>query len=112
MIALVNAELSGAAHSPQSLPKLELTLYCTGFIVTCRPFSGKNRQMSDTSFNTLEDKVDELIQLCNNMKKENQMLRDDKHNWENERKVLVEKNQLARTRLEKVLQRLKTLEQV
>jgi len=67
--------------------------------------------MSDTSFNTLEDKVDELIQLCNNMKKENQVLRDDKHSWEDERKSLVEKNQLARTRLEKVLQRLKTLEQ-
>jgi len=68
--------------------------------------------MSDTSFNTLEDKVDELIQLCTAMKKENQMLRDDKHNWENERKSLVEKNQMARTRLEKVLQRLKTLEQM
>ncbi len=67
--------------------------------------------MSDTSFNTLEDKVDELIQLCINMKKENQILRDDKHNWEKERKILVEKNQLARSRLEKVLQRLRTLEQ-
>lgn len=67
--------------------------------------------MSDTSFNTLEGKVDELIQLCNDMKNENQVLRDDKHTWENERKSLVEKNQLARTRLEKVLQRLKTLEQ-
>ena len=70
------------------------------------------RPMTDTSFNTLEDKVDELIQLCHDMKKENQILRDDKHNWENERNSLVEKNQLARTRLEKVLQRLKTLEQV
>lgn len=67
--------------------------------------------MSDTSFNTLEGKVDELIQLCNDMKEENQLLRNDKHNWENERKSLVEKNQLARSRLEKVLQRLKTLEQ-
>ena len=68
--------------------------------------------MSDTSFNTLEDKVDELIQLCHDMKKENQILRDDKHNWVNERDSLVEKNQLARTRLEKVLQRLKSLEQI
>jgi cell division protein ZapB len=67
--------------------------------------------MSDTSFNTLEDKVDELIQLCINMKKENQILRDEKHNWENERTILLEKNQLARSRLEKVLQRLRTLEQ-
>jgi len=68
--------------------------------------------MSDTSFNTLEDKVDDLIQLCHDMKNENQILRDDKHTWENERNSLIEKNQLARTRLEKVLQRLKPLEQV
>ena len=67
--------------------------------------------MSNTGFNTLEDKVDELIQLCDDMKKENRLLRDDKKHWENERKVLVEKNQLARSRLEKVLHRLKTLEQ-
>ena len=60
--------------------------------------------MSDTSFNTLEDKVDDLIQLCHDMKNENQILRDDKHTWENERNSLIEKNQLARTRLEKVLQ--------
>lgn len=80
--------------------------------MTCRHFSGKISAMSDTSFNTLEDKVDELIQLCDNMKKENQILRDDKHVWEDERKSLIEKNQLARTRLEKVLQRLKTLEHV
>ena len=67
--------------------------------------------MSNTGFNTLEDKVDELIQLCDDMKKENRLLRDDKKHWENERKVLVEKNQLARSRLEKVLHRLKSLEQ-
>ena len=69
------------------------------------------RPMSNTGFNTLEDKVDELIQLCDDMKKENRLLRDDKKHWENERKVLVEKNQLARSRLEKVLHRLKSLEQ-
>ena len=88
-----------------------LTLQVEGIIVACRQFLGKMSTMSDTSFNTLEGKVDALIQLCDDMKKENQMLRDDKHNWEHERKTLIEKNQLARTRLEKVLQRLKSLEQ-
>jgi len=88
-----------------------LTLQVGGIIVACRQFLGKMSTMSDTSFNTLEGKVDALIQLCDDMKKENQMLRDDKHNWEHERKTLIEKNQLARTRLEKVLQRLKSLEQ-
>jgi len=88
-----------------------LTLQVGGIIVACRQFLGKMSTMSDTSFNTLEGKVDALIQLCDDMKKENQLLRDDKHNWEHERKTLIEKNQLARTRLEKVLQRLKSLEQ-
>lgn len=88
-----------------------LTLQVGGIIVACRQFLGKMSTMSDTSFNTLEGKVDALIQLCDDMKKENQMLRDDKHNWEHERKTLIEKNQMARTRLEKVLQRLKSLEQ-
>ena len=67
--------------------------------------------MSDTSFKTLEDKVDALIQLCADMKKENQLLRDKVHGWELERSTLLNKNQLARTRLEKVLQRLKSLQQ-
>jgi cell division protein ZapB len=68
------------------------------------------KTMTDTSFKTLDEKVDALIQLCSDMKKENQMLRDSEHNWEGERKALHDKNQLARTRLEKVLQRLKSLE--
>jgi len=66
--------------------------------------------MSNSSFKSLESKVDELIKLCSEMKKENQMLRDRENNWHHERDTLVGKNQLARVRLEKVLRRLKTLE--
>lgn len=67
--------------------------------------------MSNSSFKTLESKVDELIKLCSDMKKENQVLRDKEHHWRNERETLLGKNQLARVRLEKVLRRLKTLEE-
>jgi len=67
--------------------------------------------MTDNTFNGLEEKVDELIQLCSKMKAENQMLRDKVHTWKNERETLLGKNQLARVRLEKVLRRLKSLEQ-
>jgi cell division protein ZapB len=67
--------------------------------------------MSDTNFSGLEEKVDELIQLCADMKSENQNLRDQVNSWEDERKILSDKNQLARVRLEKVLRRLKSLEQ-
>lgn len=67
--------------------------------------------MSDTNFSGLEEKVDELIQLCADMKAENQNLRGQANNWEAERKLLLDKNQLARVRLEKILRRLKSLEQ-
>ncbi|HWK52953.1 MAG TPA: TIGR02449 family protein [Hyphomicrobiales bacterium] len=66
--------------------------------------------MSNSSFNSLESKVDELIKLCSDMKKENQLLRDRENNWLHERNALLSKNQLARVRLEKVLRRLKALE--
>ena len=67
--------------------------------------------MSDTNFSGLEEKVDELIQLCADMKAENQNLRGQANNSEAERKLLLDKNQLARVRLEKILRRLKSLEQ-
>lgn len=67
--------------------------------------------MSNSSFKTLETKVDELIKLCADMRRENQLLREREHQWRNERETLLGKNQLARVRLEKVLRRLKTLEQ-
>lgn len=67
--------------------------------------------MSNSSFKTLENKVDELIKLCADMRRENQLLRDKEHQWRSERETLLGKNQLARVRLEKVLRRLKTLEQ-
>ena len=66
--------------------------------------------VSNGNFKSLEGKVDELIKLCSDMKKENQMLRDRESNLRHERDTLLGKNQLARVRLEKVLRRLKTLE--
>ncbi|MDT8397632.1 MAG: TIGR02449 family protein [Pseudomonadales bacterium] len=67
--------------------------------------------MTDSDFKNLETKVDALIQLCADMKKENQMLREHEHHWKSERSHLLSKNDLARTRLEKMLQHLKTLQQ-
>lgn len=67
--------------------------------------------MSTSNFKTLENKVDELIKLCGDMKKENQLLRDKQNNLISERESLLGRNQLARVRLEKVLRRLKALEE-
>ena len=67
--------------------------------------------MSNSTFKTLENKVDELIKLCSDMNIENQLLRDRDNLLRNEREVMLGKNQLARVRMEKVLRRLKTLEE-
>jgi len=67
--------------------------------------------MSNSSFKTLESKIDDLIKLCSDMKKENQLLRERESQLRHEREQLLGKNQLARMRLEKVLRRLKSLEE-
>ena len=67
--------------------------------------------MSNNNFKALEDMVDELIRLCSDMKKENQLLRDRENQLRHEKETLLGKQQVARTRLEKVLRRLKSIEQ-
>lgn len=67
--------------------------------------------MNDERFNALDEKIDALITLCAAMKRENQMLRANEHNWQTERQQLLENNKLAKGRLESVLSRLKSMEQ-
>jgi cell division protein ZapB len=67
--------------------------------------------MTEPSLKTLEDKVDALIQLCADMKSENQRLREQEHSLQAERTNLLNKNQLAKSRLEKVLTRLQSMQQ-
>jgi cell division protein ZapB len=87
-----------------------LTDFRARHIVTAQ-FSLCRLPMSSSNFKTLESKIDELIKLCSDMKKENQMLRDREQHLRHEREALLGKNQLARVRLEKVLRRLKSLEE-
>jgi cell division protein ZapB len=67
--------------------------------------------MSNSNLKTLEDKVDELIRLCSEMKKENQLWRDRENQLRHEKEMLLGNQQVARTRMEKVLRRLKSIEQ-
>ena len=55
--------------------------------------------------------MDELIRLCSEMKKENQLLRDRENQLRHEKEMLLGNQQVARTRMEKVLRRLKSIEQ-
>lgn len=58
----------------------------------------------------LEYKLDELIKLCHQLRQENRMLRLNEQTWKQERSILVEKNELARSKIESMISRLKALE--
>ena len=63
-----------------------------------------------TSLEALERRVDELIELTGVLSKENRALRAQQHNWTTERAKLIEKNELAKSRVEAMITRLKSLE--
>lgn len=67
--------------------------------------------MSVDEWTALEGKVEELIKLCSVMSTENRALRAQQQNWTTERAKLIEKNELAKSRVEAMITRLKTLEQ-
>ncbi|MCB1669699.1 MAG: TIGR02449 family protein [Gammaproteobacteria bacterium] len=67
--------------------------------------------MSDDKFQALNDKVESLISLCVEMKQENQLLRANEETWHSERRELMEKNKVTKSRLEAILARLKALEE-
>ncbi|BCG65958.1 MAG: cell division protein ZapB [Methyloprofundus sp.] len=58
----------------------------------------------------LEDKLDELIQQYNNVRQENTTLKVKQDALVKEKAKLVEKTNLARTRVEAMISRLKTME--
>jgi cell division protein ZapB len=66
--------------------------------------------MADIHLKTLEQKIDELISLCSELNRENQGLKADSAGWHRERQDLIDKNELARTKVEAMLDRLRTME--
>ena len=67
--------------------------------------------MSEDKFQSLSEKVDNLIDLCADMKRENQILKAGKNSWHSERKQLMDKNKDAKSKLESILVRLKAMDQ-
>ncbi len=57
----------------------------------------------------LEQKIDRLINICARLQKENESLRDRESSLLKERSKLLEKNELARNRVEHMIVRLKGL---
>jgi cell division protein ZapB len=67
--------------------------------------------MAGDDWKALETKIDELIELCSVLTRENRALRAQQQNWTTERAKLIEKNELAKSRVESMITRLKALEQ-
>ncbi len=64
---------------------------------------------TEEKFDSLRNKVDDLIQVCSEMKVKNQILKASENNWQAERKQLLEKNREAKSKLESILIRLKAM---
>ena len=60
---------------------------------------------------SLEAKVDALIEALDELERRNSMLESDRENWLVERNRLLEKNELAKNKVEAMILRLKALDQ-
>jgi len=61
-------------------------------------------------FNRLELRMHDLATLCSRLHVENESLKTQQGNLVEERARLIEKNDLARSKVEQMIQRLKSLE--
>lgn len=66
--------------------------------------------MAEDALKVLDGKVDQLIALCAQLNRENQTLKQENLNYQQERRDLIAKNDLARARVEATLQRLRSME--
>ena len=64
---------------------------------------------TEEKFDSLKEKVDDLIKIGSEMRLKNQILKASENNWQVERKQLLEKNKEAKSKLESILIRLKAM---
>ncbi len=65
--------------------------------------------MEDT-IEKLEQRITDMIELCEKMSRENEILKNDQQMLRQEFTSLQEKNKIARGRVEQIVARLKSLE--
>ena len=70
--------------------------------------SQKNPPLEE--MDVLERRVSELISLTEQLSRENKALRTQQENWSVDRAKLIEKNELAKSRVESMIGRLRALE--
>jgi len=66
--------------------------------------------MEELDLKKLETRVDELIKAVERLQQENKTLRNSQTHLMTERTELIEKTELARTKVEAMIKRLKALE--
>jgi cell division protein ZapB len=66
--------------------------------------------MEKDSIQQLEQKVDDLLHVSRRAREENMLLKSQQSAWLSERAQLTEKTDFARTRIEKMMERLKELD--
>ena len=66
--------------------------------------------MDNENLKKLEQRIEQLIAVCYRLKKENRTIKTGQRDLAQEHARLVEKTQIARTRIESMIGRLKSLE--
>lgn len=66
--------------------------------------------MEELDLKKLESRVDDLIKAVDRLQNENKTLRESQTHLTKERNQLIEKTELAKTRVESMISRLKSLE--
>ena len=66
--------------------------------------------MDSLDTRALDEKIDHLIRICDKLEDENRALRDQQNSLIAERATLVEKSELARSRVEAMITRLRGME--
>lgn len=66
--------------------------------------------MDNEQLKNLETRIDDLIDACERLKKENHSLRDGSDTLKEEHDELMEKTRQAKTRIKSMIERLKALE--
>lgn len=67
--------------------------------------------MADNELEKLEQRINELVALCKQLREENRSLQRKQEQMNNERAQLIQRNELVRARVEAMVTRLKSMEQ-
>lgn len=66
--------------------------------------------MSNTPIQLLQQKIDKLLAVHEDLRQQNQHMRTNEAQWQAERAKLVQQNEMARRKVNEMIQRLQTLE--